>query len=288
MSRRLPSDSLRTEAAPEPIGLVPRTMQPPTIALLIAGSLCTLPFLLPYNQLFEAEWIAAALGVAAIVAAAATRSAAIMSLPRPARWLIAFALFLGAQSYLLHPIYPQVPTLAALYVLYAVLLVWLGAQLVAVNGIERAATLLAACLLVGALLNAAAGVIQVYNRPGLYGQTGLLTGLRRRAAHACRRVRQYRAAESLCELSGPGRMFAAVPVADTQLARQLCGPGRDPARLGLCIVRIARLAALRRLVRTARADSGQIPTWRRRAATQVCSLRAWPASSSPRMSLFPR
>src|SRR5262249_39374235 len=54
---------------------------------------------------------------------------------------------------------------AALYVLYAVLLTWLGAQLVADLGLERVAFLLATFLLLGALANSAAGLIQFYGRP---------------------------------------------------------------------------------------------------------------------------
>lgn len=141
-------------------------MRRPTIALLLAGSLCALPFLLPYNQIFEAEWLAAAFGVAAVIAALAGRRAGIQPLPPAARWLLAFAILLGAQTLIVHPNYLQVPALAVLYVLYAVLLIWLGAELAATNGIERTATLLAASLLIGALLNAAAGLIQYYERPG--------------------------------------------------------------------------------------------------------------------------
>ena len=86
-------------------------------------------------------------------------------MPGPARWLAAFALFLGAQTVIVHPIYLQLPLLAALYVLYAALLLWLGAQLAVTAGMERAAGVLAACLLAGALANAAAGMIQFYGLP---------------------------------------------------------------------------------------------------------------------------
>lgn len=135
------------------------------MTLLIAGGVCLLPFLLPYNQLFEAEWLAAVLGVAAAIAALVGHRASIVSLPAPSRWLIGFALFLGAQTAFVQPIYLQVTALAALYVLYAALLIWLGAQLAASNGIERAATVLAVCLLVGGIANAASGMIQFYGIP---------------------------------------------------------------------------------------------------------------------------
>ena len=174
MPRHGPSDSLRSAAEFESTELAPEATQSPTIALLLAGGLCALPFLLPYNQLFEAEWLGTALGIAAVLAALGGRRAPIVSLPPAARWLLAFALLLGVQAFIVHPNYPQVPALALLYVLYAALLIWLGAQLSAANGIERAATLVAVCLLIGALLNAAAAAIQVYGCPDLYEHPGLL------------------------------------------------------------------------------------------------------------------
>lgn len=141
------------------------------MSLLLAGSLCLLPFLLPYHQppllSFQPEWLAAALGVAAMITALAGRRAAFTPIPLPARWLLLFALFLALQALLSKPAYPQLPLFGALYVLYAALLVWLGAQLSAAEGLERSASVLAACLLAGALANAVAGMIQFYGRPAL-------------------------------------------------------------------------------------------------------------------------
>jgi O-antigen ligase len=141
----------------------------PAISLLLAGSLCLLPFLIPYHQLpvlsFFPEWLAAALGTAAALAVLAGRGAG--SLPAPAPRLIAFALYLAARWALGEQAYPQVSLLAALYVLYAVLAIWLGARLAAALGIERLAIVLAAFLLAGALANSLAGVIQFYGRPAL-------------------------------------------------------------------------------------------------------------------------
>ncbi|MFH1604395.1 MAG: Wzy polymerase domain-containing protein [Pseudomonadota bacterium] len=141
--------------------------QPLGPSLFLAGGLCVLPFLLPYNQPFQAEWLATALGVAASLAALARHGASVVSLPTPARWLLAFALFLGLQIVFGHPIYLQLPFLASLYALYAALLLWLGAQLAVSNGIEGTTRALAACLLVGAVANAAAGAIQFYGLPDL-------------------------------------------------------------------------------------------------------------------------
>jgi len=149
----------------------PGGAQAGTVSLLLAGSLCLLPFLLPYHQLpipsFQAEWLAAALGIAAMLTGLCGRGGAFVPVSVPAWCLIAFALFLAAQTLVGKPVYPQLPLLGALYVLYAALLVWLGAQLSANAGLERAAGVLAACLLAGALANAAAGVIQFYGRPVL-------------------------------------------------------------------------------------------------------------------------
>lgn len=141
------------------------------VSLLLAGSVCLLPFLLPYHQQpilsFQAEWLAGALGIAAALAALAARRGMLASAPPLSKWLIAFALLLAGQVLTGSPTYAQLPLLAALYVLYAALLVWLGAQLAASSGLARAATVLATCLLAGALANAAAGMIQFYGRPAL-------------------------------------------------------------------------------------------------------------------------
>jgi O-antigen ligase len=145
------------------------------MSLMLAGSLCLLPFLLPYHQQpvlsFFPEWLAAALGTAAALTLLLGRgvpSVSFVSLPVLARWLIAFAAFLAAQAAIGGHAYSQLPLFAALYVLYAVLMIWLGAQLTAALGIERVAMVLAAFLLIGALANSAAGVIQFYGRPRLF------------------------------------------------------------------------------------------------------------------------
>lgn len=151
--------------------VIPRSAQAGAVCLLLAGSLCLLPFLLPYHQppilSFQAEWMAAALGIAAMLAALGARGSALVALPLPARLLAAFALLVAAQTLVASPVYVQLPLLGALHALYAVLLFWLGAQLAASTGIGRAATVLATCLLAGALANAAAGMIQFYGRPAL-------------------------------------------------------------------------------------------------------------------------
>src|SRR5713101_4965529 len=138
---------------------------------MLAGSLCLLAFLLPYHQppilSFFPEWLAVALGVAAALTLLVGRGVTAVFLPAPARWLIAFAVLLAAQAASGGHAYSQLPLLAALYVLYAVLMIWLGAQLTAALGIERVALVLTAFFLAGALANSLAGVIQFYGRPKL-------------------------------------------------------------------------------------------------------------------------
>src|SRR5258706_495828 len=106
------------------------------MTLLLAGCLCLLPFLLPYHQQpipsFFPEWLASALGIAAALTLLVGRGVAAASfvpLPVPARWLIAFAVFLAIQAAGSGRVYSQLPLVAALYVLYAVLTIWLGARL---------------------------------------------------------------------------------------------------------------------------------------------------------------
>src|SRR5256885_9211978 len=156
------------------------------MSLMLAGSLCLLPFLLPYHQQpvlsFFPEWLAAALGIAASLTLLVRRGVPVsfVSSPVPARWLIVFAVFLAAQSASGGNAYSQLPLLAALYVLYAVLMIWLGAQLTAALGIERVAVVLAAFFLIGALADSLAGVVQVLGPAPPF--LGLISPLRRNPA----------------------------------------------------------------------------------------------------------
>ena len=152
-----------------------KTSSGQTISLLLAGSLCLLPFLLAYHQQpipsFFPEWLAAALGIAAALTLLVGRgvtAVSFVSSPVPALWLIVFAAFLAAQAASGGHVYSQLPMVAALYVLYAVLMIWLGAQLTAELGIAHVATVLAMFLLAGALANSLAGVMQFYGRPKLF------------------------------------------------------------------------------------------------------------------------
>jgi hypothetical protein len=143
---------------------------PHEIGLLLAVAMCVLPFLVPYHQLpilsFYPEWLAVALGVPAALCVLAWRGGVAEPLPALSLWLVALALYVLARAFMGQP-YPQIGVLGACYVLFAALMVWLGAQLSRTLGAERVCSVLAVALLVGALANALAGAVQFYGRPAL-------------------------------------------------------------------------------------------------------------------------
>ncbi len=141
-------------------------------ALLVAGAICALPFLLPVHEFplpsFQPEWLAGALGTAAVslaCAGLARRPRGLIPLPWMTNFLVVFAVFTAAQGILLPAAYPSIPWLAATYIVFAAALVWLGAQLRAHFGLERLVTLLANCVLIAAVLSSAFAVIQYFGRP---------------------------------------------------------------------------------------------------------------------------
>jgi len=142
---------------------------PASVSLLLAGSACMLPFLVHVRQLpllsFHAEWIAVALAMLALASMLGARDVSVIPLPAEAWWLAGFAAYIAACGLLREAPYPQMAFWGTLYPLYALVLLWLGAQLATVHGPDRALCTLAAFVLAGALLNAAAGVIQFFGRP---------------------------------------------------------------------------------------------------------------------------
>ncbi|HKW37361.1 MAG TPA: Wzy polymerase domain-containing protein [Burkholderiales bacterium] len=159
-----------------------REGRPLHVSLLLAGAMCLLPFLVPYHQppipSFYPEWLAAALGVCAALAALVRRATLAGSPPAPSLWLAALALYFLARASA-GQAYPQIGLLAACYAAFAALMMWLGARLATSLGTERVALVLSACLLAGALANALAGAIQFYGRPILLEDAvALLSGPR--------------------------------------------------------------------------------------------------------------
>jgi O-antigen ligase len=126
-----------------------------------------LPFLNPYHFYpltnFYTEWLAFAIGVAALAPLGVKRFWAEVDIPTLALWLLAFAGLLLAQLALLDIAYREMSVLGALYVIWAVWLIWLGRVLAKSCGMEQLALLLATMLVLGGLLNAAAAVVQFYD-----------------------------------------------------------------------------------------------------------------------------
>lgn len=140
------------------------------IALWLSANMCLLPFLVPYHQFplksFHAEWLAAALGVCAAIVAIIRRSRN-SAVPGELIWLGLLAALLLYQAIGGHPVYAALPLVGILNVAYAALMIWLGRHLVTTHGVDAVTRTLAFTLLLGALANAAAGLIQYYGRPVL-------------------------------------------------------------------------------------------------------------------------
>lgn len=126
-----------------------------------------LPFLNPYHYYpltnFYTEWLALAIGLAALAPLSVKTFWLEVEIPATALWLLAFAGLLLAQIAWLDIAYPEVSLLGALYVVWAALLIWLGRVLVKSCGAQALAAWLAAMLVVGGLLNTGAAVVQFYD-----------------------------------------------------------------------------------------------------------------------------
>jgi O-antigen ligase len=139
------------------------------IALLLAGAMCSLPFVIPYHQApiasFYAEWLAAALGVMSMLSMLVAQGRPVERIPLAGVCLACFGLLLVARALLGNPPYAQLPLIGAAYILLVVCVLWLGAQLARTTGLERTAEILCGFILAGALFNALAGITQGYGRP---------------------------------------------------------------------------------------------------------------------------
>ena len=139
------------------------------VALLLAGAMVTLPFLLPEHRLpirsFYDEWLAFALGSAALVAAAIGVRGRKTDMPEMSLWVAALALWLAVQAALRPPAYVQLPAAGIVFLLFAAAITWLGRWLRTTAGAERCVDSLATFLLAGATLNALIGIVQFYGVP---------------------------------------------------------------------------------------------------------------------------
>jgi O-antigen ligase len=133
-----------------------------TGALVAAGLMCLVPFLVPTKSppipSFHAELAAVVLGLLALTSLAAWNGR--LDLPRVAWLPIAFVVLLLLQTGLGLIPYPQRAWLAAAYLIWAAALIVLGGLLKQELGLDRVVAWIAWLVLAGALGSAVIGVMQ--------------------------------------------------------------------------------------------------------------------------------
>lgn len=138
-------------------------------ALLLAGAMLLIPFLqprhLPPLRAFYDEWLAFALGLAAMAVAAAAPRKESVRVPVPAVLLALFALTLFARAVGQQSAYPQSPLVWGLYAAFATLVLMLGRDLAEDFGTQRVCDVLAAFILAGALANSVCAAFQTVGVP---------------------------------------------------------------------------------------------------------------------------
>src|SRR3989338_10625637 len=136
------------------------------ISLALVGLMWVLPFLHYRHQYplttFDQEWWSALLGVFALTLLATKDFWKQPEIPRIAQLPAGLIAILLLQMALHKVVYIDQGLLYILYLLFAALLILLGARLRACFGLEKMATMLAVFLLIGAELNALIGVLQYY------------------------------------------------------------------------------------------------------------------------------
>jgi len=130
---------------------------------------CVLPFLQWHHKLpipsFFSEWLAFGLGLLAALPLLSRRYWEPMRIPRSLLFLLGFIGILIVHVVLQRVAYPQQAFVAAMYILWGALMLWLGNQLGRELGVACIARVLARALLVGALISAAMGLVQHFGWP---------------------------------------------------------------------------------------------------------------------------
>ncbi|MFY9260721.1 MAG: Wzy polymerase domain-containing protein [Gallionella sp.] len=136
------------------------------LSVLLVGLMWLLPFLIPRHEspltTFDQEWWSALFGLGAMTLLLANDFWRQPSVPRIAQLPAAWVLLVLVQVGLNKVVYFEQGLLYILYMLFATLLMILGARLRASFGIEKLAVILAIFLIIGAELQAVAGLIQHY------------------------------------------------------------------------------------------------------------------------------
>ena len=150
-----------------PISL--KAYSPLHASLIFLALAWVLPFLQWHHKLpipsFFSEWLAFGLGLLAALPLLARRYWEPMQIPRSLLFLLGFIGILIVHVVLQRVAYPQQAFVAAMYILWGALMLWLGNQLGRELGLARVAGVLAWALLVGALLSTAIGFIQHFGWP---------------------------------------------------------------------------------------------------------------------------
>lgn len=145
------------------------------LASLLAGVslalFCCLPFVVPTAPepipSFDAEWLAAVLGLVAIAATALAAPDRVRHWPRSACIFLAFAALIVGQTMAGTTAHPRLAALACLYLLWAAGLAWLGATARSRVDADRIVDIAAAAIAVAACADSAAALFQIYGTPGL-------------------------------------------------------------------------------------------------------------------------
>ncbi|MBT9612786.1 MAG: O-antigen ligase C-terminal domain-containing protein [Burkholderiales bacterium] len=150
-----------------PISL--KNYSPLHASLIFLALAWVLPFLQWHHKLpipsFFSEWLAFGLGLLAALPLLSRRYWEPMHIPRSMLFLLGFIGILIVQVVLERVAYPQQAFVAAMYILWGALMLWLGNQLGRELGLSRIAGVLAWALLVGAAISAALGLIQHFGLP---------------------------------------------------------------------------------------------------------------------------
>jgi len=138
----------------------------PQISLALLGLMVSIPFLNFHHSFplttFYTEWIAFAFGTAALFALAFAPRREDTKIPFLSLGLIALLLVLVVQVAVGAVTYIERSLLGMLYVLWAALLVWLGAHLREQCGLERIAPVLQVSVCAGGFLVAVSGFLMYY------------------------------------------------------------------------------------------------------------------------------
>ena len=146
-----------------------RTPFPLRLCLCLCGLMVAVPFLWPHHYFpfpsFYTEWVAFVLGLAALAAIGSAPSRHAVPVPAMSLGLFAFTAVLVLQAALGEVAYPLRSAMAALYSIWAALIVMLGAWLGNECGESTVSHSLQWWLAIAGTLAAATGFFQYYHTP---------------------------------------------------------------------------------------------------------------------------